>query len=156
MPLKTNPRPPAFPAATSRETAQVWTKDNGTLRFWYPAESIVVHAFTGHLDLPFSRIIIERANVKMALASVYCFCDWGDMKSYASESRIALTKWAFASRSKILVSNFCVSSKLILMGITVAGLAVKGVLMKAYSTRAAWERELDSTIAKVAQGEAGG
>ena len=67
--------------------------------------------------------MIERANVKMALGSVHCFCDWGDMTGYDSEARIELTKWAFASRSKILVSHMFVSSKLILMGVTVAGIA---------------------------------
>jgi hypothetical protein len=56
------------------------------------------------------------------------FNDWWDLSGYDSDARLKLTDWIFWIRGKIVGSHILVRSKIVSMGVSIANLALGGML----------------------------
>lgn len=93
---------------------------------------------TGHLDQPMGTFILDAVN-RFAAANkrINIFCDWAETTGYASDVRSAFTQWVASNRSKVTF-HLLVGSKIVAMGVSVANLALGGILV-VYTNRASFD-----------------
>jgi hypothetical protein len=110
-----------------------------------PKEEVMILKVTGHLDRPMGMHIIDAATRASAETKkrLHIFCDWVEMTGYESDVRSAFTQWAASNRTKVTF-HLLVGSKLVAMGVSVANLALGGVLV-GYTNRASFDAVLRST-----------
>ena len=95
---------------------------------------------TGHLDKATGAFALGNVQ-KMAAAArggrITVFCDWADMSGYDSEVRATFTQWVASNRTTVKF-HLLVASKIVSMGVSVANLALDGVLI-GYTNRTAFD-----------------
>jgi hypothetical protein len=97
----------------------------------------------GHLDRSMGTFVIDLLNVAVAAhARLSVFCDWSEMAGYDSDVRAAFTQFAATHRSRVTF-HLLVGSKIVAMGVSVANLALGGILV-GYNNRPAFDAALRS------------
>lgn len=105
---------------------------------------VMLLKITGHLDGPMGMHVLDAATKAAAATKHYhIFCDWAEMTGYDSDMRSAFTQWAASHRSKVTF-HLLVGSKLVAMGVSVANLALGGILV-GYTNRTSFDAALRST-----------
>jgi hypothetical protein len=103
---------------------------------WQPARNAVAHKVTGHLHIEGARVILASIERIIRWGNSYvAFNDWYEMDGYDSQSRLVMTDWVVSSRSKFSAIHILLHSKLVSMGVSVANLAVGGLLSTYTSPR---------------------
>lgn len=121
-----------------------YTSTRGEILTALPKGDVMVLKVTGHLDRPMGLHVIDVASRAAATVKrLHIFCDWAEMTGYESDVRSAFTNWAATNRGKVTF-HLLVGSKLVAMGVSVANLALGGILV-GYTNRASFDAALRST-----------
>ncbi len=119
----------------------------GALRAWVLAPDVYATQGSGHMrddHFEFIRAYGEE-RIKRCGGKLYVFHDWMEMSGFDSSSRVKLTTWSVAHRSFFQEAHLAVRSRIIVLGVQVANLAVGG-FMRAHSGTASLEIELDRVL----------
>jgi hypothetical protein len=127
---------------------QRWTTPTGSLEMWYPAPRLVADRIVGHLDLELARHFTSRLTIKMAQGPLQVFSNWEQMEGYDSNVRVELTTWALQHRRDFASIHVLVRSKLVAMGISVANVALGG-LMRPHTRRVDYEAAYSGAVSRV-------
>jgi len=120
---------PSAPSPKSLSGAEEhirWSR--GELRL-KTGEDVAYNQITGYLEKdivpkitqPIDRLIAQ--GVRPVI-----FNDWWELTGYDSDARLKLTDWIFWVRGKIVGSHVLVRSKIVSMGVSIANLALGGML----------------------------
>lgn len=103
----------------------------GAIAMYTPLPSVLVTRVRGHLCEGDADDWIEAAEPFMAGGQeIRIFNDWGTMEGYDSAARRRLTDWAKNHRQQLLGTYFTVTSRIVSMGVAVAGVALALVAVK--------------------------
>ncbi len=123
-----------------------WKSGRGELRIVHPAPGLVVFRETGFLTADFAEHVERHSNQAAERASkIQIFVDAYDLVGYDPEIRNSATSWLKAHMDVVDAQHMLVNSRLTKMGLTVASLALGGVI-KGYHTRQPFENELAAAI----------
>ncbi|MEM6956613.1 MAG: hypothetical protein AAF411_05940 [Myxococcota bacterium] len=125
-----------------------WRSDKGSLKIQRPCPHVVVFVESGYLDAEFAPPIEDASNQALAEAgtsNLHLFVDAYDLTGYAPKVRKNPTNWLMAHRNRVEVQHMLVRSKITKMGLSVASLALGG-LIQGHSSRAAFQVALDETV----------
>lgn len=111
----------------------VWSRGELRIRV---TDNVVYEQVSGYLEkdivtkitAPIDRLIANGAKPVI-------FNDWWELSGYDSDARLKLTDWIFWIRGKIVGSHILVRSKIVSMGVSIANLALGGMLT-VYTDRA--------------------
>ena len=119
----------------------------GTLRAWVLARDVYATQGEGHMQDEHFEFIkaYGEERIRRAGGKVYVFHDWTEMTGYDSSSRVKLTSWSIAHRDCFQEAHLAVRSRVIVLGVQVANIAVGG-FMRAHSGTASLEIELDRVL----------
>lgn len=132
-----------------------WESDRGSLEASLPAPNVVVFVEQGFLVGSFAPHIVNTLNGVLSKGiRPHIFVDCYDLVGYDSEVRVASTNWLKQHRDDVVCQHMLVRSKLTKMGLSVASLALGGVLV-GHSTRASFDAELQSVVRKSVRPHAG-
>lgn len=143
---------PPLPAATLHGRIVDVRTDRGILEMYAPAPGhILVTRAVGHMTVAMAEQWIARTEPLFTFPKpLAVFNEWSRMESYESEARSLLTKWVISHRTKIEGAWFLTGSKIVKMGVAVAGsaTALVGVTMHASLDRARWESLLRERLTR--------
>jgi hypothetical protein len=92
-------------------------------------EEVVYEQVTGYLESGVVAKITQPIDRLIATGSKpIIFNDWWDLTGYDTDARLKLTDWIFWIRGKIVGSHILVRSKIVSMGVSIANLALGGML----------------------------
>lgn len=121
-----------------------YTSTRGEVITALPKGDVMVLKVTGHFDRQMGLHVLDIASRAVATVKrLNIFCDWAEMTGYESDVRSAFTQWAATNRAKVTF-HLLVGSKLVAMGVSVANLALGGILV-GYTNRASFDAALRST-----------
>jgi len=120
--------PPAGPPRTHSSAEEHVRWSRGELRIKV-SDDVVYEQVSGYLEKeivgkithPIDRLIGQGAKPII-------FNDWWELSGYDSDARLKLTDWIFWIRGKIVGSHILVRSKIVSMGVSIANLALGGML----------------------------
>lgn len=120
--------PPAGHPRASSSTEEHFRWSRGELRIKV-TDDVVYEQVTGYLEKdvvgkithPIDKLIGQGARPII-------FNDWWELSGYDSDARLKLTDWIFWIRGKIVGSHILVRSKIVSMGVSIANLALGGML----------------------------
>lgn len=93
----------------------------------------------GHLSASIAEQIVQAGNgVVREDGRLVAFHDWERVESYDTEARLLLTSWGRAIAPNVEVVHILVRSKLVAMGVSVAALALGGML-RPHASRATFD-----------------
>jgi len=115
---------------------------------WEPAPQVLVDQVVGHFERPHAEAFLRAGNRMLARGRPFVvFHEWIGMTSYESISRQLLTEWFVKNLRSMPDIHVSVESKLVRMGVSVANLALGGVL-HLHDDRASIARAFDTVVAK--------
>ncbi|MDC3955792.1 hypothetical protein [Polyangium jinanense] len=120
--------PPAVPprAHSSAEEHIRWSR--GELRI-KAVDDVVYEQVSGYLEKEIVSKITQPIDKLIGQGvKPIIFNDWWDLSGYDSDARLKLTDWIFWIRGKIVGSHILVRSKIVSMGVSIANLALGGML----------------------------
>ncbi|AKU99522.1 hypothetical protein AKJ09_06186 [Labilithrix luteola] len=128
--------------------------DKGSLEMYAPGPGhVLVTRAVGHMTMAMAEQWVARTEHLFTFPKpLAVFNEWSRMESYESAARSLLTKWVISHRTKIEGAWFLTGSKLVKMGVAVAGsaTALVGVTMHASLDRAQWESLLREKLTRPA------
>ncbi|MDI1478416.1 hypothetical protein [Polyangium sp. y55x31] len=120
--------PPVGPprAHSSAEEHVRWSR--GELRIKVTDDVVYEHV-SGYLEKEIVSKITQPIDKLIGQgAKPIIFNDWWELAGYDSDARLKLTDWIFWIRGKIVGSHILVRSKIVSMGVSIANLALGGML----------------------------
>jgi hypothetical protein len=119
----------------------------GRLSLWIPVPTLLIVRMTGQGDKSFAEPIVRGFEESLQSGSqVEIFFDLELMATYDSELRTALTAAFLRRRERISGLHVLVGSKLTAMGVSVANLALGGIITT-HSQRPPFASALDAALA---------
>ena len=107
------------------------TNVQGAIAMYTPVPSVLVTRVRGHLCEAYADAWVAAAEPFMAGGQeIRVFNDWGTMEGYDSAARRRLTDWARNHRKQLRGTYFTVTSRIVSMGVAVAGIALALVAVK--------------------------
>jgi hypothetical protein len=104
--------------------------NGGTVRFIY----------VGHIEAAVAPVCIQRWDAALRAApSVVMFMDYWDATGYDSAWRVDCTEWGKKNPGRVSQAHVVSRSKLLNMAVSVAGLALPGLVIKSYGKRAEFD-----------------
>jgi hypothetical protein len=92
-------------------------------------EHVVYEQVTGYLEKDYVTNITQPVDKLIhAGTKPLIFNDWWELTGYDTDARLKLTDWIFWIRGKITGSHILVRSKIVSMGVSIANLALGGML----------------------------
>ena len=129
-----------------------WDSDRGSLRIRHGARHVILFVEAGFLVKDFAPLITEHLDGAVrGGARPEIFVDAYDLEGYDSEVRLGATNWLKTHKSAVRKQHMLVRSRLTKMGLSVASLALGGVL-EGYADRDAFEREYRRAVSESARG----
>ena len=126
------------------EHVETFTSSRGEATISILKADVAVLKITGHLDRHMGIHVLEIVTKQtQSTKRLHIFCDWAEMTGYESDVRSAFTQWAATHRSRVTF-HLLVGSKLVAMGVSVANLALGGILV-GYTNRSSFDAALRST-----------
>lgn len=123
-----------------------WNEPRGRLRLWVPVSGLYVTECTGHMSVEFAKQIVAHGQQEFErMGHLNIFHDWEKLETYDAAARPTLTDWGLALRRSQVQVNLLVRSKLVRMGVSVASIALGGML-QAHPDRAAFEAALQQAM----------
>lgn len=126
------------------QRGQCWATPRGALGLWTPAPALLVMALTGHGDAGFVAPIVGELG-RLSGPALQLFVDAGELSNYDSALRIELTAAFDQQRERIQYLPVLLGSKIVAMGVTVANLALRG-LVTPFSEREAFLSALNQAL----------
>lgn len=122
------------------------TGEQGGITLQNPAPGVVVSEAFGHATLPIGAKIVEFVSLAMVQHpdGALIFHDWRRVEGYDTEVRRMLVEAGKRDRAHTRAINILVRSKVLAMGLSVAGLALGA--LTAYRDSFAFTRALDAAI----------
>ena len=131
---------------------KAWKSERGSLRIRVPHARVLVFIEEGHLEEDFAPLIQTASNDALKQgAPLSLFVDCYDLVGYAPSVRKAPTDWLMAHREQVDVQHMLVRSKITKMGLSVASLALGG-LLKGHVSRASFQAALDQAVSTLKRG----
>lgn len=120
----------------------------GALAMYTPLPSMLVSRVRGHLSDAYADAWVEATRPLMASGqAIHVFNDWGAMEGYDSAARRRLTEWSMQHRTQLRGTYFTTQSRIVSMGIAVAGTALALVSVKLESfTRDEFLARMDEAL----------
>jgi hypothetical protein len=125
----------------------VVTTPRGTLSIWLPRPGLLVTQATGHLSLAQIHAIIAAGDQTRGEGTLLGFHNFFDVQTYDSAARTAMTSWGYRIRGSVERVHFAIGSRLVRMGISVASMALGGMLVT-YDAVAPFEAELADALTR--------
>ena len=123
-----------------------YRSSKGQLAVWRPSSDILIARMSGHGDKGFVGPIVQLFDqIMKSTGKAQIFFDLERMASYDSELRTQLTARFYVDRTRIAAFHVLVVSKLTTMGVSVANLALGGILTP-HSRRSAFALALDKAL----------
>ncbi len=123
-----------------------WKSDRGNLEIRRPAKGVILFVEVGFLDKEFAPIIQEHLEAMLKGGEQpEIFVDAYDLEGYDSEVRIGATEWLKTNRDKVRKQHMLVRSRLTKMGLSVASMALGGVL-EGYADRPSFDRAYRAAV----------
>jgi hypothetical protein len=121
---------------------ELWRAGRGSLALrWTEGGAIYVRGET-HGDRRLTSPAVRRKDAVLAKARrVRVFYDFWEMPTYDSEMRTEWTRWLATHRASLDSLHVLARSKLVLMGVSVANLALGGIV-RTHSTREPFDAQL--------------
>jgi len=117
-----------------------------TLTVASPAPGIFHTIGSGVVDTEMAGRIVEAGDRVVAdTRPIVAFHDWEALTGYEPKCREILTDWGLRIRADVEAVHLLVRSRLVAMGVSVAGLVLQGMLVS-YSTRAPFEAALEERV----------
>jgi hypothetical protein len=117
----------------------------GRLGLWVPCPSLLVIAIQGHGHAEFATAILESHRTLRPQAPVHLFADVEEMTTYDSRLRTELSAGFLPDRTRIAAFHVLLKSKLVAMGVSVANLALGGIV-KITTERPQFTQILDTCL----------
>jgi hypothetical protein len=117
----------------------------GGIGVWVPHASLLVVALRGHGEAAFAAPIVDAYEQLAKGGPVHLFFDAEDLTNYDSPLRTELTARFFPDRARLASFEVLVRSRLVAMGVSVANLALGGVV-KMSADRAHFKARLDACV----------
>ncbi len=109
-------------------------------------KQVLIFLEEGHLDDRFAPHIAEASNNALGCGlPLHLFVDAFDLVGYSPAVRKGPTDWLLAHRSRVAVQHMLVRSKITKMGLSVASLALGG-LIRGHASRVSFRLALEQTI----------
>jgi hypothetical protein len=123
-----------------------WQTARGSLGLWLPGRDLLIAQLQGHGEDEFSWPVVEAFDsVLAANRSVRLYFDVAKLHNYDSPLRTRLTARFVRDRKAIATLDILVQSKIVAMGVSVANLALGG-LIKSHTTRGTFNAALDEAV----------
>lgn len=121
------------PKSSSGDEHVCWSRGELRIRV---TDNVVYEQVTGYLEKDIVAKITAPVDRLIAVGNKpIIFNDWWELTGYDSDARLKLTDWIFWIRGKIIGSHILVRSKIVSMGVSIANLALGGMLT-VYTDRA--------------------
>ena len=117
----------------------------GRLRLWRPSPRILAAKIVGHGEASFVESIANAIRTCARSGPSEFFFDIGEMPGYDSPLRTELTKVFFAERKQIALLCVLATSPLVAMGVSVANLALGGIV-QSYSEFGKFASAVDTSV----------
>lgn len=112
----------------------------------WKSQGVLEVAIRAHGHEEFGAIAVRRKEAILAEAGkIAVFYDFGDMPGYDSGLRVSWTQWLKAHLGSIVRIHIVVRSKIVAMGVSVANLALGGVIQTHTQRAGAFERALEDS-----------
>lgn len=105
----------------------LWRTARGSLGLWRPFPSLLITALRDHGDAEFVAPMMA-AYESLPQGSIHLFIDAEHVTSYDSSFRTELTARVAGDRQRIASFHILVKSRLVSMGVSVANLALGGII----------------------------
>jgi hypothetical protein len=107
-----------------------FSSGRGELSVWSPARGIYVTQARVHIDTTLAaKIVAAGDRVVERDGRLTAFHDWEAVESYDTEARLHLTSWGFRIRKQVDKVHILQRSKLLKMGVSVASIALAGMIV---------------------------
>jgi hypothetical protein len=126
------------------QNGTAWGTARGRMGIWVPSPTVLVLALRGHGDVEFGEPILTAFNSLSKRDNVYLFIDADGFVNYQSQLRTQLTTGFFPHRRRLSV-QILLSSKLVAIGVSVANLALGGIVTT-LTDRARFKANLDARL----------
>ena len=127
---------------TNTTTERAWESPRGKLIVRTPTSGVVVFIETGFLHDDFAGKLTSSLDAALTRApKLEIFVDAAKLEGYSPLIRIAPSDWLKAHIQQVTKQHMLVASRITRMGLSVASLALGGVLV-GYTDHAAFEKEL--------------
>jgi hypothetical protein len=117
----------------------------GSVAIWIPCPNLLVIALSGFGEADFTVPIVRAYEGLSKKAPLHLFMDCEHLTNYESALRTVLTHTLMPDRQRIATFQVLVSSRLVAMGISVASMALGGIIHST-DNRAAFKTALDSCL----------
>jgi len=104
-----------------------WSTARGSLGLWTPAPMMLLMAVRDHGEAAFVEPIVTLLD-RLSGPTLYLFADLAALSSYDSALRTGLTNRFGRDRARIVDFPIMLGSKIVAMGVTVANLALGGMV----------------------------
>ncbi len=143
--------PPWLPVSSTATQQQLMSMDvgDGALEMYRPSPNIVYTRARGRCAAALAEgWVTSTANIWSTVDKLTVFNVWQLMTSYDSAARSSLTSWVLAHRLQFSTAWFSSGSRLVSMGVSVAGVATSmfGVPMHAPPERETFLQQLAASL----------
>ena len=121
-----------------------WTTARGSLGLWNPAPNLMLMALRGHGEGAFVQPIVALYD-RLSGPALYLFADVAKLVNYDSALRTGLTARFARDRARIAQFPILLGSKIVAMGVTVANLALGG-MVTTHTRREPFSESVDKTL----------
>jgi hypothetical protein len=105
-----------------------WRHGRGCIGLWAPCPVLFVMRMQGHGHAEFAAAILEAYHTLKQHTSIHVFVDAELLESYDSRLRTELTAGFLPDRGRLVSFHVLLRSKIVAMGISVANLALGGIV----------------------------
>jgi hypothetical protein len=112
----------------SDSQSECWRASRGTLRLSWTESGCMLVVLGVHGDRALAPLMTRRADAIIAQTKLTLFFDFWEMPTYDSEMRMLWTQWLLSHRSHLNGLHVLARSKLVSMGVSVANLALGGII----------------------------
>ncbi|MGC4087736.1 MAG: hypothetical protein QM756_07535 [Polyangiaceae bacterium] len=123
---------------------KAWIGRRGGVALWSPAPSMLIIVVRGHGEAALVAPIVEHFD-QLEGSALHLFGDLDALTSYDSALRTELTACFARDRKRIVSFPILTSSKIVAMGVTVANLALGG-MVTTYTRREEFVSALDQSL----------
>ena len=122
-----------------------WRTERGAVGVWTPEQSLLVVSLRGHGESRFAVPILDAYEGLAKTGPIHLFFDAEGLTNYDSSLRTELTARFMPDRTRSASFYVLVRSRLVAMGVSVANLALGGVV-KTLADRALFKAKLDACV----------